>query len=98
MRTILAIVLSHMSAIATVTCESTAAYAHSWYEPICCHDQDCARVERVEYLGGNLILTSQGKRVEIPRGFQIRPSQDNDYHVCIDPYGKVLCVYAPSGV
>lgn len=90
MRTTVAI----LSAIAF----ASVAYAHGWYDAICCHDQDCARVERVEYLGGNLILTSQGKTVTIPTGFQLRPSQDNDYHVCIDPYGKVLCVYAPSGV
>jgi hypothetical protein len=38
-------------------------------------------------------------RVVVPKGFKIRPSQDNNSHICASLYDNVpICVFLPGGV
>ena len=78
-----------------------AASAHSWYPWECCHELDCAPVDKVQSapeLDG-LIVTSKVGTALVPASFPKRPSLDSRMHVCLskDASGatKVLCVFLP---
>jgi hypothetical protein len=73
------------------------ALPHSFYPHECCHDQDCAPVEKVELLSGpamasmlapsglpsaTLVTTKHGS-VVIPQGFPRRQSPDGRAHACM---------------
>lgn len=89
-----------------------AAFAHSWYDPECCSDRDCAPItEPLKYNSKGEILakTKHGYTI-IPRDHKIRPSKDEDIHVCMNiyipdkpldkktPTFKFLCIYRPPGM
>jgi hypothetical protein len=77
-----------------------AARAHSWYPHYCCNDQDCAKVDRIEYVVGGMYMIVGETRVFVPDAMEKRPSQDNDAHVCIlrtqSGRYRVRCVFMPG--
>lgn len=77
---------------------ASAAFAHSFYEPACCSDRDCAPVA-----DGVVVEKADGVHV---KGWDVlsrtdprlRWSRDDQDHVCQQP-GKLLCVYRkPNGM
>lgn len=96
-----------MFLIAAITlCGIVSASAHSWYNPVCCSDRDCAPVpfEAVE-------ITDDGYRVTLHAGDHVMvsstvvhlvaypdvlKSRDGNYHACLFPNQNVMrCFYAP---
>ena len=78
---------------------STSAYGHSWYDPECCHDKDCAPIELEE---NGWVVTKRGK-APLPQNYRpVRPSQDNKSHACLMPTEDgnmyIQCLYRPTGV
>ena len=77
-----------------------AAVAHSWYPRYCCSDQDCMKVERIEYVSGGMYMIVGELRVFVPEAMEKQPSQDNDAHVCImrtqSGRYRVRCVFMPG--
>lgn len=71
----------------------SAAWAHSWYDGDCCHDNDCAPVTAVEYLpdGSWKVTTKHGTAV-FPANHPRRLSQDGKTHACFTPV-KLYCLY-----
>jgi hypothetical protein len=86
----------------------TVASAHDFYDPECCHDQDCAPVTRIEKTeNGDLMTTKHGTILVNPstKNFMKKISPDENYHVCqrIVPdenggpaFHHLLCVYYPA--
>jgi hypothetical protein len=82
---------------------ATVALAHSWYEPDCCSDRDCAPVD-----GKYIELTPLGHVLRLPPGSHpmlknatrtiqyivpngtSRPSRDQQYHVCLGAIVRVV--------
>jgi hypothetical protein len=71
------------------------ALAHSWYDPACCSDNDCAPDDRVkEVPGGFQVPTGE----IVPYGDKrIRQSLDKQFHWC-HFQNFTYCVYVPGGV
>jgi hypothetical protein len=71
------------------------ALSHSWYEPACCSDVDCAPVAdgMVEDMADGVHV--QGYGVLSYADARLRWSQDDQDHMCItrDVSHKLLCVY-----
>jgi hypothetical protein len=80
------------------------------YPMACCHDQDCAPVEKTEtvapfvYAGaatGNqtpaLWVTTKHGRAMVPPDMERRQSQDHRPHACIRA-GKVVCYFLPPQI
>jgi hypothetical protein len=73
------------------------AYSHSWYDKYCCSERDCGPVLGAEYGDGGLrVETAPGVWMSVPAGMQLRPSGDQNWHICI-MQGSVRCIYAPAG-
>ena len=76
------------------------AAAHSWYPPYCCSDQDCMKVDRIEYVTGGMYMITGELRVFVPDTMEKRPSQDNDAHICLlrtqSGRYRVRCVFLPG--
>lgn len=72
------------------------AFAHSWYDPWCCNDQDCKKLAPEE-----VTIKEDGfhyKHWVIPfDSEQVRISQDWSYHACEYPTGTIRCFYVPPG-
>lgn len=73
------------------------AYGHSWYDPWCCNNTDCAPLKPEE-----IAVNSEGYIIKgeffIPHGDdRIRLSRDFDYHFCEYPKGEARCFYVPPG-
>jgi hypothetical protein len=81
-----------------------AAAAHDWYPRDCCHDVDCAPVERVEVLAdGVLRLTTRVGTTEVPASFPRQPSPDGQIHVCMVRYSHLdnmrpVCLFVPPAM
>ena len=88
---------------------TTQAAAHEWYDGWCCSGQDCAPVPASTVQsapGGWLVTVLPGQH---PLAFapisrfvpfdsnELRPSQDDEWHVCVYPRGHIRCVYQPEG-
>ena len=73
---------------------TSVAYGHSWYDQSCCSENDCSVIlKEREVPAGNEVTTKHGT-VVFPKNFPIKPSQDQDEHVCFHPITKTLyCVY-----
>lgn len=71
-----------------------SARAHSWYDPACCSDNDCAPDDRVkEVTGGFQVPTGE----VVPYGDKrIRQSLDKRFHWC-HFQTHTYCVYVPGG-
>ena len=78
---------------------ATPAAAHDWYPMECCHEQDCAPVDRAEMvptptsdgksIAGNsppaMIVTTKHGTVMVPGNFPRRESKDHRMHACMMP-------------
>jgi len=77
---------------------ATPAAAHDWYPTECCHEMDCAPVERTEVptptaADGNgaavgppaMIVTTKHGSVLVPGDFPRRESKDHRMHACMMP-------------
>jgi hypothetical protein len=78
-----------------------SAAAHDWYPRECCHDSDCAPVERAEPLpDGALRLTSRVGSTIVPLAFPRQPSPDGQMHICMVRYSHLddmrpVCLFVP---
>jgi hypothetical protein len=91
----------------------TAAFAHSdggmKYPPECCHNLDCAPVDKAEmiapfvYAGATgsgvsvLWVTTRHGRAAVPPEMTPRRSDDHRSHACIRG-GKVVCYFLPPAI
>jgi hypothetical protein len=75
--------------------------AHDWYPRACCHDMDCAPVERAETLpDGSLRLTSRVGITDVPPSFPRQESPDGRMHICMARYShfdgmRPVCFFVP---
>lgn len=77
---------------------STSVSAHSWYDSDCCGENDCEPVKIQTDAGGNFAVLKNGQKWYIDKSEKpIRPSQDDQYHVCIH-MNRVWCLYVPTGI
>lgn len=103
-----AVLLMLMLAIgAGVIALARPAAAHSWYDGYCCSDKDCAPVRastvRATAEGWEITLApGDHPMVSEPvthfyryDDTRVLPSQDDDFHVCLNSWGRVLCLYVP---
>lgn len=74
---------------------SSVAHGHSWYDSDCCGGNDCEPVKVMTDNGGNYAILKNGNKWYIDQPRTIRPSQDDNYHVCIHQ-GIVWCLYVPT--
>ena len=83
-------------ALILIVASLATARAHSWYDPGCCSDRDCAPVKASMEADGTLrVNLGPGRSMSLPPGYPYRPSRDFDYHVCVIK-GVVICAYAPG--
>ena len=75
---------------------STPAYSHSWYDSDCCGENDCDPVKILQDNGGNYAILKNGQKWYILNPRSVRPSQDDNYHVCIH-MNQLWCLYVPTG-
>lgn len=75
---------------------ATSAFAHSWYDPECCGENDCEPVRIRTDENGNFAILKNGQKWYVDKPKSIRPSKDDNYHVCIF-MNQVWCFYVPSG-
>lgn len=80
---------------------TTPAAAHDWYPTECCHEMDCAPVDRAEIVPttpttdhGNgaatasprsMMVTTRHGSVVVPGNFPRRESKDHRMHACMMP-------------
>ena len=78
---------------------SSLAGAHSFYDPICCNDNDCAPIDASEIKAtpdGYLWTNKNGSKLFPYTSGQVKPSPDGGYHGCELPNAKVkMCIYVP---
>lgn len=85
-----------------------ATFAHSWYDPWCCNERDCAPIpfRAVEAGPDGWIVTLepgdhpivQSRVVHVVPYADMRPSQDGDFHACIlHDKGAMRCFYGFVG-
>lgn len=91
------VLLAVLSLMALVAGMLAVAHGHSWYDPDCCSDRDCA-VATVFEKDGVLWLRNQHGEAPLPTTLVPRVSRDENWHACFD-YTKtnLRCVYAPAG-
>jgi hypothetical protein len=75
---------------------ATAALTHSWYDPDCCGGNDCEPVKVQVDNDGNFVVLKNGQKWRIDKPRSVRPSKDDNYHVCIF-LNQVWCLYVPTG-
>jgi hypothetical protein len=95
----------------------TPARGHSdgamTYDPDCCHNMDCAPVDKVEQvptslasmftivpgsaLPSTMVVTTKHGTVAVPPNFPLRQSKDARMHACIRQ-NKLICLYMPPGI
>jgi hypothetical protein len=81
-----------------------AATAHEWYPRACCHDLDCAPVERAESLpDGSLRLTSKVGTTDVPPSFPRQQSPDDRMHICMVRFSHLdgmrpVCLFVPRAM
>ena len=79
----------------------SGAAAHDWYPRECCHNIDCAPVERIEPLpDGSLRVTSRVGTTVVPTWFPRQPSPDDHMHICMVRYShldgmRAICLFVP---
>lgn len=81
--------------LAMIALSLSPALAHSWYDPACCSEHDCARVPvqtvtatpdgwRVQLQPGDHFMVTQTIDQMVPYASALE-SQDGDFHACIVP-------------
>ncbi len=94
-RTVCAVLLASTVKLGT----SVPSLAHSWYPHYCCSDQDCVKVDRIEYVPDGMYMTAGQMRVFVPDTMEKRPSEDTDAHICVmrtQSGLRVRCVFLPG--
>jgi hypothetical protein len=92
---------------------ASSARAHEWYQADCCSGIDCAPVDAaavVESPAGFVVTIRPGTHPMWPasktenlvavypyRSSKVRPSRDENWHVCISSAGTPLCLYVIGG-
>lgn len=106
MRTLAIVIV--LAACSVLIVLASRARAHSFYDQECCSGQDCAPVEKVEYVAGALyngppgqvdplpvmVVTTRHGMAAVPRNMKVRPSPDGRLHACI-LNGRLICIYVP---
>jgi len=98
-----------LGAAVLLTFLASMVFAHEWYDPECCSDQDCAPIPvhaveqlpdgkyRVTLRPGEHFMVSGKTFVGSP--ISVRNSMDGDYHACIVNYemadATLRCLYKP---
>lgn len=92
---------------------ASPAAAHDWYPHECCHDQDCAAVDKVEMLptpmaegtgatGMSMRVTTKYGSALVPASFPRRESKDHRMHACMLPDGRgsmrLICIFMPPAI
>jgi hypothetical protein len=92
---------------------ATPAAAHDWYPHECCHNQDCAAVDKIEMVptpmaeGSNvpsvsMVVTTKWGSALVPASFPRRESKDHRMHACMLPDGRgkmrLICVFMPPSM
>jgi hypothetical protein len=74
---------------------SSAAWAHSWYEPSCCSDKDCFQVEGKTLPDGRYLFIVNG--VEYVKTMaETRQGMDEGFHACQpNPAYPPICFCRP---
>lgn len=83
-------------ATAAVLAACPVAFGHSFYDPECCSDRDCAPspAEKVKETAAGFLLDT-GEFV--PRSVARPQSHDDSYHLCRSEFSKaILCFYFPN--
>lgn len=86
--------------IVALVCWPFFAFAHSWYEEDCCHDQDCGPVaaEDVEELANGDWRYIPENKVFSKADGRVRPSRDGRFHVCLSKNARwPYCIYIVQG-
>lgn len=81
---------------------ASPALGHSWYDAICCSDQDCRPMEpgAVEWTPGGYLIHESGELIP-EDSYVVRDSQDGRYHRCSLHYrapqvpNETRCLYVP---
>lgn len=90
--------------VIAVPAVSSGATAHSWYPTECCHNDDCAPVDRVDNSNGNaMVVTTRHGTATVPETLTRRESRDEKMHVCMRPsvfnsQMRVLCIFVPPAI
>ena len=92
---------------------ATPAAAHDWYPHECCHNQDCAAVDKIEMVpqqtsdgAGSappaMAVTTKWGTALVPASFPRRESQDHRMHACMLPDGRgkmrLICLFMPPSM
>ncbi len=79
------------------------AFAHSWYDPICCSERDCEPLPEgaVTQVSGGYHVKYTGKmgfNVDVIVPYEkAKASRDEKYHGCATAE-RFLCLYVPMNV
>jgi hypothetical protein len=90
-------------ALLMLACAVASAHEHSWYDPWCCNDKDCAvySPDDVLLVGPSGYHLATGEVIPYSAA---KPSPDGRYHRCVQtwdqsdegrPKGSTRCFYAP---
>lgn len=85
-----------MLSLLLILAASHVVPTHSFYDPVCCSDNDCAPIasQRVTERGNGYAVDGTA----IPQNL-LRQSPDGQYHLCQPKGGAVRCLYViPRGV
>lgn len=72
------------------------AFGHLWYDTDCCGGNDCEAVHIRTDNRGDYAILKNGAKWYIINPRSVRPSKDDDYHICIHQ-NQVRCLYIPTG-
>jgi hypothetical protein len=94
-------ILASIAVLLVTAGSSFSACAHSWYPSDCCSNRDCTPADSVETdARGDLTVKVGAKRIWVPRGFAVRPSQDGRIHICFHSddfqFLMPLCLFMPA--
>ena len=99
-RLALCVMLSAAAIFISLVSLSDPSRAHSWYPHYCCNDQDCTKVDRIEYVPNGMFMIVGEMRVFVPDTMEKRPSEDADAHICVmrtqSGRFRVRCVFMPG--
>ena len=99
-RPIPCLLLASASVFLSLASVSGPSRAHSWYPHYCCNDQDCTKVDRIEYVANGMYMIVGEMRIFVPDTMEKRPSQDADAHICLmrtqSGRFRVRCVFMPG--
>lgn len=89
------------TALLAILLTSTSAMAHSFYEPSCCSNRDCAPIPAGDVKatpdGWQIVLTGEVIKYG---SYRVKDSPDGAFHRCamsanFTAQGHTLCLYVP---